>query len=68
MDLLENDTSRVRFDADIEQLGSVIGHADRVVSLHDYCTGLLLPVSAKASSRWRASPHQPPRRRNTSRC
>jgi SRSO17 transposase len=48
MDLLENDTSRVRFDADIEQLGSVIGHADRVVSLHDYCTGLLLPGERKS--------------------
>jgi SRSO17 transposase len=48
MDLLEKDTSRVRFDADIEQLGSVIGHADRVVSLHDYCTGLLLPGERKS--------------------
>jgi hypothetical protein len=27
----------------MEQLASVIGHADCVMSLHDYCAGLLLP-------------------------
>jgi DDE superfamily endonuclease len=26
----------------------VIGHADRVVALHDYCTGLLLPCERKS--------------------
>src|ERR1700739_3824971 len=47
MDLLEN-ASRLRFEAYIEQLASVIGHADRMVPLHDYCTGLLLPGERKS--------------------
>ena len=47
MDLLEN-ASRLRFEAYVEQLASVIGHADRVVPLHDYCTGLLLPGERKS--------------------
>jgi SRSO17 transposase len=42
MDLLESDASRQRFKAYISELVSVIGHADRVVPLNDYCTGLLL--------------------------
>jgi SRSO17 transposase len=42
MDLLESDASRQRFEAYISELVSVIGHADRVVPLNDYCTGLLL--------------------------
>jgi SRSO17 transposase len=48
MDLLESNASRVRFEAYIEQLTSVIGHADRMVPLHDYCTGLLLPGERKS--------------------
>jgi SRSO17 transposase len=48
MDPLENDASRVRLESYIEQLSSVIGHADRVVPLHDYCTGLLLPGEPKS--------------------
>src|SRR4051794_33453904 len=48
MDLLENNASRVRFEAYIEQLANVIGHADRMVPLHDYCTGLLLPGERKS--------------------
>ncbi len=48
MDLLESNASRLRFEAYIEQLASVIGHADRVVPLHDYCTGLLLPGERKS--------------------
>jgi SRSO17 transposase len=48
MDLLENNASRLRFEAYIEQLASVIGHADRMVPLHDYCTGLLLPGERKS--------------------
>jgi SRSO17 transposase len=48
MDLLENNASRLRFEAYIEQLASVIGHADRIVPLHDYCTGLLLPGERKS--------------------
>jgi len=48
MDLLESHTSRLRFEAYIAELVSVIGHADRVVPLHDYCTGLLLPGERKS--------------------
>ena len=48
MDLLESNASRLRFEAYIDQLASVIGHADRMVPLHDYCTGLLLPGERKS--------------------
>jgi SRSO17 transposase len=48
MDPLESNASRLRFEAYIEQLVSVIGHADRTVPLHDYCTGLLLPGERKS--------------------
>ena len=43
MDLHESNASRLGFEAHIEGLVSVIGHADRIVPLHDYCTGLVLP-------------------------
>jgi len=48
MDLLESDASHLRFEAYIDDLVGVIGHADRVVPLHDYCTGLLLPGERKS--------------------
>jgi SRSO17 transposase len=48
MDLLESNASRLRFEAYVEQLASVIGHADRIAPLHDYCTGLLLPGERKS--------------------
>jgi SRSO17 transposase len=48
MDLLASEASRLRFESYIEELASVIGHADRVVPLHDYCTGLLLPGERKS--------------------
>jgi SRSO17 transposase len=48
MDLLASNASRARFDAYIDGLVSVIGHADRIGPLHDYCTGLLLPGSRKS--------------------
>jgi SRSO17 transposase len=48
MDLPESDASRLRFEAYIDDLVGVIGHADRVVPLHDYCTGLLLPGERKS--------------------
>ena len=48
MDLLESNASRLRFETYIEELVSVIGHADRIVPLHDYCTGLLLPGERKS--------------------
>ena len=42
--------SRLRFETYIEELVSVIGHADRNVPLHDYCTGSPLPGERKSSS------------------
>ena len=48
MDHLPSKASRARFDAYIDALVSVIGHADRVGPLHDYCTGLLLPGERKS--------------------
>jgi len=48
MDLLASEASRLRFESYVEDLADVIGHADRVVPLHDYCTGLLLPGDRKS--------------------
>ena len=48
MDLLASDASRLRFEAYVRELANVIGHADRVMPLHDYCPGLLLPGERKS--------------------
>src|SRR5215468_10817119 len=40
--------SEGRFAAYIEALASVIGHADRMSPLRDYCTGLVLPGERKS--------------------
>src|SRR5277367_2923923 len=40
--------SEVRFDAYVESLAGVLGHADRVAPLKDYCTGLLMPGERKS--------------------
>ncbi len=37
-----------RFEAFVEALADVIGHADRVRPLRDYCTGLLTPAERKS--------------------
>jgi SRSO17 transposase len=37
-----------RFAAYVEQLGTVLGHADRQEPLHDYCLGLLMPIERKS--------------------
>ena len=37
-----------RFTRYVEGLGSVIGHADRAVPLHDYCLGLVMPGERKS--------------------
>jgi SRSO17 transposase len=42
------DGSDTRFADYVEELGSVIGHADRVAPLEAYCTGLLLPCERKS--------------------
>src|SRR5680860_1513228 len=40
--------SEARFAAYVAELASVIGHADRVRPLGDYCTGLLLDCERKS--------------------
>ena len=45
---LRTDGSAERFSAYVAGLVSVIGHADRVRPLRDYCTGLLMPVERKS--------------------
>ena len=37
-----------RFSRYVEGLVSVIGHADRVGPLHDYCLGLVMPGERKS--------------------
>jgi SRSO17 transposase len=48
MDLPVSSPIRLNFEAYINELANVIGHADRVLPLHDYCTGLLLPGERKS--------------------
>jgi SRSO17 transposase len=48
MKLRDADASAVRFEKYVDELASVIGHADRVGPLHDYCTGLMLPGDRKS--------------------
>ena len=40
---MDLDQSETRFASYVAGLGSVIGHAERVGPLRDYCTGLMLP-------------------------
>lgn len=42
------DRSGSAFDAYVESLREVIGHADRAEPLRDYCLGLLLPLKRKS--------------------
>ena len=48
MNLGDQDEETGRFAAYVDGLASVIGHADRVGPLRDYCTGLMLPVERKS--------------------
>ena len=48
MELASSRDSEARFEAYVEDLISVIGHADRADPMRDYCTGLLLPVERKS--------------------
>ena len=45
---LQEQSSEARFSTYIEELVSVIGHADRAKSLRDYCQGLMLPCERKS--------------------
>ena len=48
MKLRDQEESERRFEKYVEGIASVIGHADRVGPLHDYCTGLVLPSERKS--------------------
>ena len=48
MGLQDSDGSDSRFSRYVEGLASVIGHADRVKPLRDYCTGLMMPCERKS--------------------
>lgn len=48
MDLRAMQESERRLAAYVDGLTSVIGHADRVAPLRDYCVGLLMPVERKS--------------------
>jgi len=48
MNLRIEGTSEARFAAYVQGLSSVLGHADRIGPLRDYCTGLMLPGERKS--------------------
>jgi SRSO17 transposase len=48
MNLRNRDASAERFATYVDGLASVIGHADRIGPLRDYCTGLMLPGDRKS--------------------
>jgi len=48
MDLQPADCSESRFEAYVEGLASVMGHADRAGPLRDYCLGLVMPCERKS--------------------
>jgi SRSO17 transposase len=48
MDLASTGDCQARFSAYVDELASVIGHADREGPLRDYCMGLLLPGERKS--------------------
>src|SRR5437879_3098968 len=48
MDLQQLSDSESRFAAYVEELASVIGHADRKRPLKDYCVGLVGPSERKS--------------------
>src|SRR6267154_2224972 len=48
MDQSSGRNTETRFAAYVEGLSSVLGHADRIGPLRDYCTGLILPGERKS--------------------
>src|SRR6202171_5652859 len=48
MNLKSEGTSEVRFAAYVQGLSSVLGHADRICPVRDYCRGLILPGERKS--------------------
>lgn len=48
MNPMSESGAETRFSAYVEELASVLGHADRIGPLRDYCTGLMLPGERKS--------------------
>ena len=48
MDRTGEEKTEVRFAAYVAGLSDVLGHADRIAPLRDYCTGLILPGERKS--------------------
>ena len=48
MNLRSEGDADARFATYVEGLASVVGHADRIGPLRDYCTGLILPGERKS--------------------
>jgi SRSO17 transposase len=48
MNRRNEEKAEARFAAYVEGLSSVLGHADRIGPLRDYCTGLILPGERKS--------------------
>src|SRR6202158_638550 len=48
MNLRSERDADARFSAYVEGLACVVGHADRIGPLRDYCTGLILPGERKS--------------------
>ena len=48
MELRGSDSNESRFEAYVQGLVSVIGHADRAGPLRDYCVGLVMPCERKS--------------------
>src|ERR1700722_10000564 len=48
MDRRDGEKAEARFAAYVQGLSSVLGHADRIGPLRDYCTGLILPGERKS--------------------
>ncbi len=48
MNRMSEEKAEVRFAAYVAGLASVLGHADRIGPLRDYCTGLILPGERKS--------------------
>jgi SRSO17 transposase len=46
--MFSDESSGMRFEAYVEDLVGVMGHADRAAPLRDYCTGLLMPAERKS--------------------
>src|SRR6202795_3252478 len=48
MNRRNGEKAEARFAAYVQGLSSVLGHADRIGPLRDYCTGLILPGERKS--------------------